>query len=76
MQSKATNANSNRIYKGAQDCVERKDHAKRNGEVLVDAFNASRSMKVMGVNLRVHYENTMRCDKPSTNLVSRTEATP
>ena len=58
----------------AADYVKRKDHAKRDGEVLVEAFNASRSMKVMGVNLRVHYENTMRCDKPSvTNLVSRTE---
>ena len=39
--------------------------AKRDGEVLVEAFNARRSMKVMGVNLRVQYENSMRCDKPS-----------
>ena len=45
----------------------------RNVIVLEEATNASRSMKVMGVNLRVHYENSMRCDKPSaTNLVSRT----
>ena len=53
----------------AADYVERNDHAKREGEVLVKAFNASRSMKVMGVNFRVQYENSMRCDKPSaTNL--------
>ena len=56
------------------DYVERNDHAKRDGEVPVETFNASRSMKVMGVNLRVQYENSMRCDKPSvTNLVSSTE---
>ena len=54
--------------------VERNDHAKRDGEVLVEAFNTSRSMKVMGVNLRVQYENSMRCDKPlATNFVSSTE---
>ena len=58
----------------AADYVERNDHAKRDGEVPVAAFNASRSVKVMGVNLRVQYENSMRCDKPSvTNLVSSTE---
>ena len=45
----------------------------RNVIVLEEALNASRSMKVMGVNLRVHFENSMRCDKPSArNLVSRT----
>ena len=61
----------------AADCDERNDHAKRVGEVLVDAFNASRSMKVMGVNIQVQYENSMRCDKPSvTNPVSSTEVTP
>ena len=38
----------------AADYVERNDHAKRDGEVLVEAFNASRSMKVMGVNLQVY----------------------
>ena len=37
----------------AADYVERNDHAKRDGEVLVEAFNASRSMKVIGVNLHV-----------------------
>ena len=36
------------------DYVERNDHGKCDGEV--------RSMKVMGVNLRVQYENSMRCD--------------
>ena len=42
--------------------------------MLEEAFNASLSMKVMAVNLRVHCESTMRCDKPSvTNLVSRTK---
>ena len=56
----------------ATDYVERNDYAKHEGEVLEEAFNASRSMKVMGVNFRVH--NEKRCDKPSaTNLVSRTE---
>ena len=35
----------------AAEYVERNDHAKRDGEVPVAAFNASRSMKVMGVNL-------------------------
>ena len=56
------------------DCVERNDYAKGDGEVLEEAFNASRSMKAMGVNLRVQCDNSMRCDKPSvTNLVSRTE---
>ena len=58
----------------AADYVERNDHAKRDGEVLLEAFNAIRSMKVMGVTLQVHYEKRMRCDKPSvTNLVSSTE---
>ena len=58
----------------AADYAERSDHAKRDGEVLVEAFNGSRSMKVMGVNLQVQPENSMRCDKPSvTNLVSSTE---
>ena len=58
----------------AEDFVERNDHAKRDGEVLVEAFNASRSMKVMGVNFHVQYENNMRCDKSSvTNLVSSIE---
>ena len=57
-----------------EDYVESNDHAKRDGEVLVEAFNASHSAKVMGVNLRVQCENSMRCDKPSvTNLVSSTE---
>ena len=39
---------------------------KRDGEVLEEALNMSRSMKVMGVNLRVHYENSRRCvgDEP------------
>ena len=58
----------------AADYAERNEHAKRDGEVLVEAFNASRSMKVTGVNLQVQYENSMRCDKSSvTNLVSSTE---
>ena len=58
----------------AADCVECNDYAKCDGEVLVETSNASRSMKVMDVNLRVQDENNMRCDKPSvTNLVSRTE---
>ena len=58
----------------ARDYVERNDHAKRDGEVPVEASNTSRSMKVMGVNLRVQHENSMRCDKPSvTNLVRSTE---
>ena len=58
----------------AADFVECNDHAKRDGEVLVEAFNASRSMKVMGVNFHVQYGNNMRCDKPSvTNLVSSIE---
>ena len=61
----------------AADYVERKDHVKRDGDVLVEAFNASSSMKVMGVNLRVQHENSMSRDKPSvTNLVSRTEVPP
>ena len=56
------------------DYVERNNHAERDGEVLLEAFNASRSMKVMGVNLRAQYENSMRCDKPSVmNLVTSTE---
>ena len=59
---------------GGADYVERNGHAKRDGVVPVEAFNGSRSMKVMGVTLRVQYENSMRCDKPSvTNLVSSTE---
>ena len=58
----------------AADYVERKDHAKRDGEVLVEAFKARRSMKVMDVNLQEQYKNIMRCDKPSlTNLVNSTE---
>ena len=36
----------------AADYVERKDHAERDGEVLVEAVKASRSMKVTGVNLQ------------------------
>ena len=69
------------LMKGAKlrgaDHVERNDHAKRDGEVPVEAFNASRSMEVMGVNLRLQYENSIRCDKPSvTNLVSNTEVPP
>ena len=32
------------------DHVERNDHAKREGEVLEEVFNATHSMKVMGVN--------------------------
>ena len=58
----------------AADYVERKEYAKRDGEVPEEAFNTSRSMKVIGVNLQGQYENSMRCDKPSSpNLVSRTE---
>ena len=101
MQSKATNANSNRIYSSSErldsrtaiipqkhrareepsklcaaDYVERNEYAKRAGDVLVEAFNASRSVKATGVNLRVLCENSMRCVKPSvTNFVSRTEGT-
>ena len=52
------------------DYVERNDHAKRDGEVPEGAFNASRSIKVMGVNLRVQYEYSMRCDKPSAQTRS------
>ena len=53
----------------AAEYVERNDYVKSDGEVLVEALNASRSVKAMGVNLRVQYDNTMRCDKPSvTNL--------
>ena len=48
----------------AADHVERNDHAKRDGEVPVEAFNASRSMKVMGVNLQGECKNIMRCDMP------------
>ena len=48
----------------AADHVERNDCAKRDGEVLVETSNASRTMKVVGVNVRVQYENNMRCDKP------------
>ena len=49
-------------------------NAKREGEVLVEAFNASRSMRVMGANLQVQCENSMWCDKPSaTNLGSSTK---
>ena len=55
----------------AVDYVERNDHAKRDGEVLVEAFNPIRSVKVMGVNLRVQYENNMRCDKPYSMCRSR-----
>ena len=47
----------------AADHVERNDCAKRDGEVLVET-NASRTMKIVGVNVRVQYENNMRCDKP------------
>ena len=58
----------------AADCLERNDHAKRVDEVLVELFNASRSMKVMGVNLRVQNESNMRCDKPSVTIfISSTE---
>ena len=39
----------------AADDVERSDHAKNDGEVPVEASNASRSVKVMGVNLPVQY---------------------
>ena len=61
----------------AADYLERKDHAKRDGDVLVEAFKASRSMKVMGVNLQEQCKNNMRCDKPSVmNLVSSTEVPP
>ena len=52
----------------ATDYVERKDHAKRDGEVLVEAFNASRSIKIVGVNLQVQYENNMRCVVSSTEV--------
>ena len=48
------------------DQVERTGYVKRDG--------ANSSMQIMGVNLRVQHENTMRCDKSSvTNLVNRTE---
>ena len=47
----------------AADYVERNDYAKRDGEALEEAFNASRSMKVMGANLRVHCENSTSFDK-------------
>ena len=56
----------------AADCVECNDCAKHDGAVLVEASNASRSTKVIVVNLRVCYEDTMRCTKPPViNLVSR-----
>ena len=50
----------------AADQVERSGYVKRD--------DANSLMQVMGVNLRVQHENTMRCDKPSvTDLVNRTE---
>ena len=58
----------------AAEYVGRNDHTKRDGEVLDETSNGLRSMKVMGLNLHVHYENNMRSDEPSvTNLVSSTE---
>ena len=48
------------------------DHVERCGYVKRDGANSL--MQIMGVNLRVQHENTMRCDKPSvTKLVNRTE---
>ena len=47
------------------ECVERSDHAKRDGENARGSINASRSMKVMSVNLKGQFRYIMWCDKPS-----------